>query len=263
MVTVQENGEPILFVPGVWWRPPGFPAPGADVAVGSGIRVSKGVPRLPGGRPGVGDQALVLPETDDGRLLFIVPWRGLALLGTTDTPFDGDPGKVRPDKADVEYLERHLRRYVDCSGATPLASFAGLRTLTDGRDSTASASRQHRILEQGPGMFTVVGGKLSSARAIASEVVDRACTYLRVDTPSRTSDAMLVGGGISTDLRTRLRSGLERIGLPAATSDHLIRRYGPSPSRCSASRDRPGMRLLMDPTPISRARSSTRNSTNR
>ena len=255
VVTVQENGEPIQVrsrsVVAATWA---FPTPGAGPTMaGSGIRFSKGVHLVYRADDlGVGDQALVLPQTDDGRLLFVVPWRGLALLGTTDTPYEGDPGKVRPEEADVEYLERHLRRYVDCSGATPLASFAGLRTLTDGRDSTASASRQHRILEQGPGMFTVVGGKLSSARAIACEVVDRACTYLRVDTPSRTSDAMLVGGGIGRDLRTRLRTGLERIGLPAAYGDHLIGRYGTESVKVlGLLEDRPGMRLLMEPTPIS------------
>lgn len=255
VVTVQENGEPIRLrsrcVVAATWA---FPPPSVDLtAAGTGIRFSKGVHLVYRADDlGVGEQALVLPETDDGRLLFIVPWRGLALLGTTDTPYEGDPGKVRPAEADVEYLERHLTRYMDCPEAAPLASFAGLRTLADGSSTTASASRGHRVLEQGRGMFTVVGGKLSSARVIATDVVNRACAYLGVDTPSRTSDAVLVGGGIGSVLRARLRTGLEGIGLPAAYGDHLIRRYGTESAKVlGLLEERPHLRLLLDPSPIS------------
>lgn len=110
---------------------------------------------------GVADKALVLPETDDGRLLFVVPWRGLALVGTTDTPYEGDPDRVRPDEDDREYLERHLVRYLDHSGS-PQAAFAGLRTLARDRGPVSAASREHRVVERAPGVFAVVGGKLSS-----------------------------------------------------------------------------------------------------
>ena len=257
VVTLQENWNPIhvrsrSVVAATW----AFPAPGVDpTAAGTGVRFSKGVHLVYRADDlGVGNQALVLPETDDGRLLFIVPWRGLALLGTTDTPYEGDPGKVRPEEADVHYLERHLERYMDCPGVAPIASFAGLRTLTAGRNSTASASREHRIIEQDPGMFTVVGGKLSSARAIGSEVVDRACAYLGIDTPSRTSDAVLIGGGTGTGLQARLRTGLERVGLPAAYGDQLIGRYGTESLKVlGLLEQRPGLRLLLDPSPISPA----------
>lgn len=216
VVTVQENGEPIhvrsrTVVAATW----AFPPPRVDLATaGTGFRFSKGVHLVYRADDlGIGNQALVLPETDDGRLLFIVPWRGLALLGTTDTPYEGDPGRVCPEGADVEYLERHLHRYMDCSVETPLAAFAGLRILMDGQNSTASASREHRIVEQGPSVFVVVGGKLSAARAIASKVVDRTCSYLRIDEPSHTGTTMLIGAGADGSFRTRLRAGLESVHL--------------------------------------------------
>ena len=174
---------------------------------------------------GVGEKALVLPETDDGRLLFVVPWRGLALLGTTDTPYEHDPDRVRPDEDDMEYLERHLVRYLDHS-ASPLAAFAGLRTLAGDRGQVAAASREHRIVERVPGVFAVVGGKLSSARVIGAEAVDLACARLRIARRSGTAGELLVGAGVDAALRERLRTGLVRIQLPEDYADDLIGRYG-------------------------------------
>lgn len=253
VVTVRENGESIELrsrsvVTATW----AFPPPGAGR---TGIRLSKGVHLVY--RPddlGIGGKALVLPETDDGRLLFIVPWKGLALLGTTDTPYEGDPGLARPEEEDVEYLERHLHRYADCSGASPTASFAGLRVLPEGSNGTASASRGHTILEQAPGVFTIMGGKLSSARVIAAEVVDRACAHLGIDIPSRTAVEVLSGAGIDRIPPAHLRTGLERLGLPAAYGDHLIGRYGTeSDTVLDLLREHPALRARLDPAAITLA----------
>ena len=198
----------------------------------------------------LGNQALVLPETDDGRLLFAIPWQGLALVGTTDTPYDGSPLLARPDRADVEYLQDHLGRYMDIGGASPLAAFAGVRTLA-GNGNTATVSREHRIVEQGPGVFRVVGGKLSSARAIGAEVVDRVCRHLGIQKGSRTTDELLVGAGIGSGLRNELRTGVAQVGLPETYADHLIGRYGtdlgPGPSEdatpaCNSAGSCPGLR---------------------
>jgi len=85
---------------------------------------------------------------------------------------------------------------MDIDGATSVAAFAGLRALA-GNGDTAALSREHRIVEEGPGVLRVAGGKLSSARAIAAEVVDRVCRHLGVDRESRTTDDPLVGAGVS------------------------------------------------------------------
>ncbi len=202
---------------------------------------------------GVREKALVLPETDDGRLLFVVPWRGLALLGTTDTPYHQDPDRVRPDEDDVEYLERHVVRYLDHSGS-PLAAFAGLRTLAGERTPVSAASREHRIVERAPGVFAVVGGKLSSARLIGSEAVDLACARLRIDQPSRTAGEPLVGAGADAPLRDRLRTGLARIQLPEEYADDLIGRYGTEAGAVlRILEQRPAWRGLMSPARISLA----------
>lgn len=121
VTTVRENGESLKIrsksvITATWASPPPVDVSGPT---GNGIRLSKGVHLVyrPGDL-GIGDLALVLPETDDGRLLFIVPWRGLTLVGTTDTPYEGSPDQVRPEREDVEYLRMHLQRYLDCSGAS-------------------------------------------------------------------------------------------------------------------------------------------------
>lgn len=256
-VTVQENGESHKLrsrsvIAATWASPPPFHR---LAATRTEVRFSKGVHLVY--RPedlGVGGQALVLPQTDDGRLLFIIPWRGLALLGTTDTPYEGDPDRIRPEKEDVNYLQRHLERHVDCSGASPVASFAGLRILPKGRDNTASASRGHRIIEHSPGVFAVQGGKLTTARAIASDVVDQACAHLAIDTPSRTGDDLLAGSGTDNTLRSRLRTRLKSTGLPAGYSDRLIERYGTdSVAVLNILRERPALGVLLEPVPITLA----------
>jgi len=200
---------------------------------------------------GVGNKALVLPETDDGRLLFVVPWRGLALVGTTDTPYEGDPDRVRPDRDDREYLERHLDRYLDHSGS-PQAAFAGLRTLARDRGPVSAASREHRIVERASGVIAVVGGKLSSARVIGAEAVDLACARLRIDRRSRTAREPLFGTGVDATLRERLRAGLARIHIQEDYADDLIGRYGTEAAEVlRILEQRPDWRGLMAPARIS------------
>ena len=252
----EGDGRPLMVrartvVSATWaFAPPPLDGRPPDVS----RRLSKGVHLVYRAEDlGVRKKALVLPETDDGRLLFVVPWRGLALLGTTDTPYHQDPGRARPDEADVEYLERHVVRYLDHSGS-PLAAFAGLRTLAGDRRSVSAASREHRIVERAPGVFTVVGGKLSSARLIGAEAVDLACARLRIDRPSRTADEPLVGAGIDTALRQRLRTGLVGIQLPEDYADDLIGRYGTEAEAVLRILERqPDWRGLLAPARISTA----------
>lgn len=253
-VTLEEGSERsharARSVVSATWAYPPPPLDGRPAA--SPARLSKGV-HLVYNRDdlALGNQALVLPETDDGRLLFAIPWQGLALVGTTDTPFRGTPSQARPLGPDVDYLEDHLRRYMDVDGASPLAAFAGLRTLT-GNGKTAALSRAHTIVRQGPGVFAVAGGKLSSARLIAAEVVDRVCTRLGVEQRSRTAHEPLLGAGVSRGFRYRIRTGVARAGLPEEYADHLVGRYG---TEAGAIIDllaaRPRLATLMDPAPVS------------
>lgn len=157
---------------------------------------------------GLGDRALVLPETDDGRVLYIVPWLGHSMIGTTDTPYTQEPTHPTSSPEDNAYLIRHVRQYLDVAEFTPTSAFAGLRALKDiGAGSTAKASREHVIEEPVPGYVQVAGGKLTTYRKIAAEAADAVADSLEVDVKSSTDSIPLVGAGADTaDLARALTS---------------------------------------------------------
>lgn len=145
---------------------------------------------------GLGDQALVLPETDDGRVLYIIPWLGHSMIGTTDTPYTTEPTHPTASEEDNAYLIRHVQRYLDVDAFEPLSAFAGLRALKDtGSTSTASVTREHVIEQPVPGYVQVAGGKLTTYRRIAAEAADVVADALGVDVKSSTDSIPLVGAG--------------------------------------------------------------------
>lgn len=172
----------------------------------------------------LGGRALVLPTTDDGRVLFIVPWLGHSMIGTTDTKYSDDPKHPTASDEDSDYLIRHVRRYLDLPAFEPVSSFAGLRALADTDDgSTARASRGHVVGEPIPGLVQVAGGKLTTYRKIAAEASDAVARNLGVDATSTTAEVPLVGAdGYVPGLQRRLRES----GLAGSAIDPTIRRYG-------------------------------------
>jgi len=175
---------------------------------------------------GIGNQALLLPETDDGRVMFVVPWLDTAMVGTTDTAYTDDPAHPRATDDDVEYLMRHLRMYLDIGDIEPISSFSGLRALMDGDGSTAKASRGHEIITIEPGYVQVAGGKLTTYRRIAEETVDAAAVFLMVDAPSRTNVELLVGAAAGQHAEKLLGDALRAIGVDHGHAKNLLRRYG-------------------------------------
>lgn len=172
----------------------------------------------------LGGRALVLPTTDDGRVLFIVPWLGHSMIGTTDTAYHDDPTHPTASPDDVDYLIRHVRRYLDVPEFEPISAFAGLRALADdGEESTAKASRGHVVTEPAPGIVQVAGGKLTTYRKIAAEAADVVADLLDVSEKSSTEDVDLIGANGAVDaLQRRLREA----GASESTIGPAIRRYG-------------------------------------
>ncbi|MCE5317326.1 MAG: glycerol-3-phosphate dehydrogenase/oxidase [Parachlamydia sp.] len=123
--------------------------------------------------------ALALTAPQDGRLFFLVPWMGYSLLGTTDTPFQGDPTQVTVEPADQQYLLSALRHYFPAlKDDRIIASFAGLRPLISASASSPSSiSREHR-LHLSEGILTILGGKYTTYRQIAEEAVDEILRFL-------------------------------------------------------------------------------------
>lgn len=149
---------------------------------------------------GLGDRALVLPETDDGRVMYIVPWLGHSMIGTTDTKYTDEPTHPVSSPEDNAYMVRHVQRYLDVD-FEPISAFAGLRALKDtGSSSTAEASREHVVEEPVPGYVQVAGGKLTTYRRIAAHAADTAASALGHGVASSTASLPLLGAGFDRSL---------------------------------------------------------------
>lgn len=125
-----------------------------------------------------GESAIMVPHTDDGRVLFAVPWRERVIVGTTDTPVDRIDAEPRPFDHEIEFLLQHTARYLekDPQPGDILSVFAGLRPLVslDDAKSTAALSRDHTIHISQSGLVTVAGGKWTTYRKMAEDTIDHA-----------------------------------------------------------------------------------------
>ncbi|MEO6456709.1 MAG: glycerol-3-phosphate dehydrogenase/oxidase [Chloroflexia bacterium] len=124
----------------------------------------------------LGKHAVVLPETDDGRLLFLVPWGSRVTIGTTDTE-GGDIDHPVAAVDDVAYLLRHVNRYMRCKLQENdiISAWAGYRPLISSSKSARASSklsRTHAVLDGPGGMVTIVGGKLTTYRRMAQDTLD-------------------------------------------------------------------------------------------
>ncbi len=122
-----------------------------------------------------GDSAIMVPHTDDGRVLFAVPWHDRVIVGTTDTPMDRVPAEPRPLAMEIEFLLEHAARYLarDPGMSDILSVFAGIRPLVRGGDvaHTATLSRDHTLLVSAAGLVTITGGKWTTYRRMAEDTV--------------------------------------------------------------------------------------------
>ena len=136
-----------------------------------------------------GDVALMIPKTDDGRVLFAVPWLGKVIVGTTDTLVDRHTLEPRPLDAEIDFILNTAGRYFHKAPQRRdiLSVFAGLRPLAapqKGDKNTKEISRSHKILVSQSGLVTIVGGKWTTYRQMAQDVVDRLESLIG-DTPRR------------------------------------------------------------------------------
>jgi glycerol-3-phosphate dehydrogenase len=132
--------------------------------------------------------AVVCLHPDDGRVLFALPWGDRSYLGTTDTDFEGDPAEVWAEGDDVHYLLEAAAHYFPGHRLAPddvISTWAGLRPLMrplqKGANVDESAvSREHQIVVGRDGLITIAGGKLTTYRRMAAEVVDTAVKLLHL-----------------------------------------------------------------------------------
>jgi len=125
-----------------------------------------------------GDVALMVPKTADGRVLFAVPWLGKVILGTTDTPRHDLAREPLPFKEEVDFILNESARYLRRAPtrADVRSVWVGLRPLVkpqdDEGDNTKGISREHTVLVSRSGLVTVTGGKWTTYRAMAEDVLD-------------------------------------------------------------------------------------------
>ena len=129
-----------------------------------------------------GDTAIMVPKTDDGRVLFAIPWHDRVVIGTTDTPVDEVPLEPRPLAEERVFLLEHTARYLtrDPAPADVKSAFAGLRPLVGHVEGsgegggTAALSRDHTLHISDSGLVTIAGGKWTTYRKMAEDTIDQA-----------------------------------------------------------------------------------------
>lgn len=126
-----------------------------------------------------GNSALMIPKTSDGRVLFAVPWHGRVLVGTTDTPLHEHSLEPKPLDQEIDFILGTAGKYLSKTPARAdvRAVFAGLRPLaapTKDTNSTKEISRSHKLMVSDSGLITITGGKWTTYRRMAMDVVDKA-----------------------------------------------------------------------------------------
>jgi glycerol-3-phosphate dehydrogenase len=137
----------------------------------------------------------IVPVAADGRTIFVLPWLGQTLIGTTDNDYDGDIDHVQPSESDVEYLLTAAGHFFGTElGASDVAgAYAGVRPLISTGDPKKSVdiSRKAELYETSSGMVTITGGKLTTWRRMAKMTVDRLVERDGREAPCRTGEIPL------------------------------------------------------------------------
>lgn len=141
------------------------------------IRPSQGVHLVVDKKFLQSDTALMIPKTGDGRVLFAVPWLSKVILGTTDTPVDHPSLEPVALEEEIDFILNTAGKYLECPPRRKdvLSVFAGLRPLaeTGDQNKTKEVSRSHKIIISGSGLYTLIGGKWTTFRKMASDLINR------------------------------------------------------------------------------------------
>jgi len=198
------------------------------------LRPTKGIHILVP-RPRIGNREAVTLPAHDGRVTFVIPWGELALVGTTDTEHGGSKDEVEAGPKDVEYLLRAVNEGFPRAGLTVadiVGTYAGLRPLIDtGETKESDISREHRILVDPDGLISVAGGKLTTGRAMALEIlsrIERAWGRKGADIPRDTLGILLESTGFALDETnlSALAARAAREEMAMHVDDFLLRRTG-------------------------------------
>jgi glycerol-3-phosphate dehydrogenase len=207
----------------------------AGVRAGYRVRMSKGV-HIVVPREAVQADTGVIVRTGKS-VLFFIPWGERWIVGTTDTDFSGDRAEPAVTEEDVDYILAGANRVLarPLTRADVIAAYAGVRPLVDalqgngskGSKPTTKVSREHVVDVPVPGLASIAGGKLTTYRVMARDVVDAAVADFDREVPASVTDQVPLLGA---DGLAAVRAGAGRLAedyrVPRAVVDHLLDRYG-------------------------------------
>ncbi|MEW5915239.1 MAG: glycerol-3-phosphate dehydrogenase/oxidase [Gemmatimonadota bacterium] len=224
----QVRSRAVVFAIGPWSDDvpsiAGLAKPTARVVRSLGAHIA--VPRARIGNSG----ALTLIAPSDGRVFFVVPARELTIATTTESPSHCAPAEVRAGRGDVAYLLNAVNHYFPAARLTNddvIAAWAGLRPLAapNVHGALTSASREHSIVESEPGMFVVTGGKLTTYRAMAEEVVDQLARRLLLRETHSVTQRVPLPGGELPDVPAAITAA-HSVASDDAIAQRLVGAYG-------------------------------------
>ena len=174
------------------------------------------------------DAGAFIPDAERKRMLFVIPWLDHVLVGTTDDAYEGSLDHPSVEEADRAYCIDALNANfsLELTEDDITGAYAGLRPLVVGeRDATADLSRRHAVYEIAPGITGITGGKLTTYRRMALDVVDKVANELGVQTKSRTRWIRLGSRDVDA-LRAAVVRRCRTAGLGLDVADSLVRGYG-------------------------------------
>jgi glycerol-3-phosphate dehydrogenase len=171
--------------------------------------------------------ACIVPAGEE-RTIFALPWYGRALIGTTDRDYEGDIARVQPSGEDIEYLLDATNSFfgLELTPADVTGAYAGVRPLISTGDPRKSVdiSRKAELYETSSGLLTITGGKLTTWRRMAKQVVDRMVEREGREAPCRTTEIPL--GMPATDADLEPPAGFRDDELAEGWREQLAFRYG-------------------------------------
>lgn len=168
-----------------------------------------------------GTTAMMIPRTDDGRVLFAVPWHHKIVLGTTDTPVATAVIEPKPLREEIDFILKHINRYgtAHIQRSDVKAVYAGLRPLvkTSGSKSTALLSRDHTLVIASSGLVTITGGKWTTYRKMAEDAVSNAVFISKQAKRECITRTLLIGNPAE---RTAIITGMIQLDASLAEPIH-------------------------------------------
>ncbi|WP_158797580.1 glycerol-3-phosphate dehydrogenase/oxidase [Pedobacter sp. L105] len=156
------------------------------------------------------EDALMIPKTSDGRVLFAVPWHDKLVIGTTDTPLKQHSLEPKALKEEVDFIMRTADQYLTKAPQPEdvLSMFAGLRPLAapqGGSEKTKEISRSHKIIVSDTNLITITGGKWTTYRRMAEDTVNKAIQIGKLENrPVKTKDLPIHGSTPDVDRKNHL-----------------------------------------------------------